>query len=183
MAIEIPEELTRRMAERSVVLFVGAGMSQPQLPGWRALLVRMIDWTHRESIPLGGFEDSIRDLIRDGDLLLAAQELRSRMGEDSFRQFIHRLFRDPALTPGPAHRMLPEMGFASILTTNYDTLIESAFPSRTAAFYTQRDYPELAGLNRDHGFAIVKVHGDVDRFESLVLGQADYREALFANQL
>jgi len=89
------------------------------------------------------------------------------------------VFRDPALRPGPAHRLLPGMGFAATLTTNYDKLIEAVLPG--APCYTQRDYPELAGLNRDRGFAIVKVHGDVDRCESIVLGQADYREATFGN--
>jgi formylglycine-generating enzyme required for sulfatase activity len=42
------------------------------------------------------------------------------------------------------------------------------------------DYSELGGLSRSHRFATLKVHGDVDRCESIVLGQADYRNAMFA---
>ncbi|MFN7992502.1 MAG: SUMF1/EgtB/PvdO family nonheme iron enzyme [Bryobacteraceae bacterium] len=179
MAVQIPEELARRLALGHVVLFAGAGMSRPQLPGWTELLERMLEWSRAQSIPVG--EDVIKDLIRDGDLLLAAQELRSRMGDNSFRQFVQQVFRNPALAPTPAHRLLPSLHFAAILTTNYDKLIESAFPAGTP-FYTQVDYPELAGLNSDRGFAIVKVHGDVDRLDSLVLGQADYRQAMFANE-
>jgi len=179
VAVEIPKELAERMAEGRVVLFVGAGMSQPQLPGWLQLLERMLDWTRDQRISLDGMEDSIRDLIAQGDLLLAAQELRSRMGESNFHRFLQEVFRDPQLALGPAHRMLPEMGFRAVLTSNYDTLIESAFPARTR-FYTQLDYPGLSDVIRDQ-FAIVKVHGDVDRAESIVLGQADYRKAMFGN--
>ena len=93
------------------------------------------------------------------------------MGEGNFHRFLQEVFRDPGLTPGPAHRLLPELGLRSVLTTNYDTLIEAAFPARTP-FYTQLDYPGLSNVIRDQ-FAIVKVHGDADRPESIVLGQAD----------
>jgi len=179
VAVDIPKELAERMAEGRVVLFVGAGMSLPQLPGWLQLLERMLDWTRDQHISIEGMEDSIRDLIAQGDLLLAAQELRSRMGESNFHRFLQGVFRDPQLAPGPAHRMLPEMDFRAVLTTNYDVLIESAFPGRTR-FYTQLDYPGLADVSRDT-FAIVKVHGDVDRVESIVLGQTDYRKVMFGN--
>ena len=68
-----------------------------------------------------------------------------------------------------------------MLTTNYDKLIEQAYPAGTRV-YTQLDHPGLASLHREREFAIVKVHGDVDRPESIVLGQADYRQAMFANE-
>ena len=179
--MSVPPDLAARTAQGETVLFVGAGMSMPRLPGWKELLERMLAWARAQHVALGGTEDSIRDLIARGKLLLAAYELRSRLGESNFCRFVREVFRDPALQPGPAHKILPDMGFAAILTTNYDKLIESAFPAATPC-YTQLDYPELSGLSREHGFAIVKVHGDVDRCESLILGQADYRKAMFANE-
>jgi formylglycine-generating enzyme required for sulfatase activity len=181
MPVAVPEELAARTSEGSTVLFVGAGMSRPQLPGWGDLLRQMLEWAGRQSIPLGGAEESIRELIDQNDFLLAAQELRSRLGENEFCKFMHQVFRDSRLTPDPVHRMLPQSGFAPILTTNYDKLIELAFPAGTPR-HTQLDAAELAALNRDRGLAIVKVHGDVDRCDSIVLGQADYRQAMFANE-
>ena len=50
------------MAEGATVLFVGAGMSQPGLPGWAEGLERMLAWASRQQISLAGEEDSIRDL-------------------------------------------------------------------------------------------------------------------------
>jgi len=180
MPVRVPDDLATRMSEDGVVLFAGAGLSQPQLPGWSALLDQMLNWAARQSIPLAGEEGSIRDLIGRNRLLLAAHVLRARLGENNFGQFLRGVFRDPHLQPGPVHRLLPGMRFAAILTTNYDKLIESAFPAATPV-HTQHDYPGLPGLLRDRGFAIVKVHGDIDRLESIVLGQTDYRQAIFGN--
>jgi hypothetical protein len=180
MPLRVPDDLAIRMAEGETVLFAGAGLSMQRLPGWRNLLEQMLSWASHQQIPLGGDEGSIRDLIGRDKLLLAAHVLRARLGENNFRQFMQQAFRNPTLQPGPVHRLLPDMRFAAILTTNYDKLIESAFPGTRS--HTQQDYPELAGLSRDRGFAIVKVHGDIDRLESIVLGKADYRQAMFANE-
>lgn len=181
MQLRPPADLATRMAEGETVLFAGAGLSMPRLPGWRDLLEQMLSWASQQQISLGGDEGSIRDLIARDKLLLAAHVTRARLGENNFRQFMHQSFRNPTLQPGPVHRLLSDMRFAAILTTNYDKLIESAFPGGTCC-HTQQDYPELAGLSRDRGFAIVKVHGDIDRLESIILGQADYRQAMFANE-
>ncbi len=66
------------------------------------------------------------------------------------------------------------------MTTNYDKLIEAAFPG-TPLCCTQQDAAELARC-RTGEFAIVKVHGDVDRCESVVLGVEDYRREMFSNE-
>ena len=141
----------------------------------------MLEWTRAQGILLGGAHDSIQELISEGDLLLAAHELRSRIGEANFHRFIQHVFRDPNLEPAPAHQLLPKLRVSAILTTNYDKLIEQSFPAATR-IYTQLDYPGLALTRRASEFAIVKVHGDADRPESIVLGQGDYRQAMFANQ-
>src|SRR5262252_3974836 len=129
MGIVIPEQLRQSMSKRQTVLFAGAGMSRPQLPGWQELLERMLEWAGRQTIPLD--DAAVRELIRDNELLLAAQELRERLGESNFRQFLQDIFRDGALQPGSAHWLLPRMVSSTVLTTNYDKLIESAFPPGT----------------------------------------------------
>ncbi len=53
MGVPIPDQLVARAAEGQTVLFVGAGMSQRQLPGWRQLLKDMLAWARGESISLG----------------------------------------------------------------------------------------------------------------------------------
>jgi hypothetical protein len=163
-----------------VVLVAGAGLSAPQLPGWVKLLENMLQWTRRECIPLASPYEEIAELIKDDDLLLAAQTLRSQMGEPNFQRFIQETFRHPNLRPTPVHGLLPSIAFSAVLTTNYDKLIEQAYPAGTRVF-TQLDHAGLALLNRQREFAIVKVHGDADRPETIVLGQADYRQIMFGD--
>ena len=99
MKIGVPDDLAARMAQGEIVLFAGAGMSRPRLPGWSELLERMLAWAGRQQISLAGAEDSIRDLIGRNKLLLAAHQLRARLGENNFCQFIREVL--PAVSFGP----------------------------------------------------------------------------------
>ena len=180
MPVDIPNNLIEQMAEGKVVLFAGAGMSRPGLPGWSDLLNKMIDWARREKFPIAGVKN-IQGLIKNKKSTEAAQEIRQQLGDNRFLEFMHKTFRDPALKPDERHKSVSRMKFAAILTTNFDKLIESAFPPATP-WYTQQDCPELARLNQNNSFAIVKVHGDIDRSDSLVLGLPEYRKAMFSNE-
>src|SRR5258708_5748406 len=100
-------------------VWYGVGKVAVEIP--KELAERMVEWAG----PHDGVEDEIRELIGQGEALLAAEELRSRMG-DRFDSFIQDVFLDPKLKPGPAHELVPRVGFSVVLTTNYDTLIESA---------------------------------------------------------
>ena len=54
-------------------------------------------------------------------------------------------------------------------------------PLRSRKNSQERASRDELWLGRNREFAIVKVHGDVDRLESVVLGLDDYRKAMFAN--
>jgi hypothetical protein len=114
VGVELPKTLFESMAEGRVVLFAGAGMSAPQLPGWQVLLEEMLEWTREESISLASPYDEINELIQGGELLLAAHTLRSQMGEGNFQRFTQRVFRNPRLAPGPVHQLLPRVRFAAV---------------------------------------------------------------------
>ena len=45
--------------------------------------------------------------------------------------------------------------------------------------YTQLDKAALASLGRDRDFFILKPHGDIDHFETIVLTRSDYQEIMF----
>jgi TolA-binding protein len=75
MPVTVPEELAAQTAEGNTVLFVGAGMSRPRLPGWRDLLGQV-----RER--LASFEN----------LYQAAMEARrSKRYKDAAARFHHDL--------------------------------------------------------------------------------------------
>lgn len=72
MAIRIPAELAKAVANGRAMLFVGAGMSRPQLPGWEVLLRLMTEWARSN-----GFAPppDIAKLIGKGKLMLAAEQI------------------------------------------------------------------------------------------------------------
>ena len=175
----IPQALKDSAANGNLVLFIGAGMSQGAgLPGWAGLLEKGLEYAQRQQITVKAGE--IRELMKGGakDLLLAAHQLRQDLGDRNFYEFLRDVCVNEKIHPTAAHRLLQDVRCAAILTTNYDRLIEQSFPAATP-MHTHRDGAELADVNAKPRFAIVKVHGDVYRGDTLILGQKDYQKAIF----
>jgi WD40 repeat protein len=98
---------------------------------------------------------------------------------------MREVFQQSKPKPTDAHRLLPSIPFSSVLTTNYDRLLEKVYEDsyKDASFhsFTHRDYPELAMAIRRGEFYLLKLHGTIDRIETIVLGSSDYREAMYRN--
>jgi formylglycine-generating enzyme required for sulfatase activity len=184
-AFKIPQDLVKDIAGGKCVLFVGAGLSRGAgLPDWPGLMQRMMDWAGDHGVDLAGVKRELKGFIKDGEYLLVAEELRERMGKERFRRFMAEVFRDDKLRPTATHRLLRQVPFSAVVTTNYDVLLEGAYTSKDGGVprtYTQEDTPELSNLHREDEFYILKLHGDIDRIETIVLGRGDYRQAMFAN--
>jgi hypothetical protein len=183
--MNVPKELVDQIARCQCVVFVGAGLSQGAgLPGWPELLQQMLDWSEKRGVDMAD-RTELESYIEDGDLLLVAEEMHERLGKDNFRSFMAEVFRRPGLKPSDTHMLLPEIPFTAALTSNYDTLLESAYTltQRGTAphVFTHSDYPELAAALRSGEFYVLKVHGTIDRIQTIVLGRSDYREVMYAN--
>jgi hypothetical protein len=82
--------------------------------------------------------------------------------------------------PSPVLRALAELNFARVITTNYDQLLETALhaagkPPRVSIYKPKRgettdDPPRPTSANP----IVFKVHGDIDRPESIVVTDTDY---------
>ncbi len=186
--MEIPKELIERIADGSVTVFIGAGLSQGAgLPGWPRLLEQMMAWGKENHVVFSeADEKELKTSIRKGELLWVADELRERLGKTAFHQFMLEIFQQSKPQPTDAHRLLPAIPFSSVLTTNYDRLLEKVYEDsyKDASFhsFTHRDYPELAMAIRRGEFYLLKLHGTIDRIETIVLGSSDYREVMYENK-
>ena len=112
----------------------------------------------------------------------AAERYEHRRGRVALNELLMRLFRD--LEPTPTHRLLARLGFKLMYTTNYDTLLETAF---------QRELgynPIVVARNTDIALVrerntIVKLHGDINQTDTIIITETDYadyprdRKALF----
>jgi hypothetical protein len=183
--IIIPSELTEKIVQGKCAVYVGAGLSMGAgLPDWKKLLKDMIVWSISHSIPLTEI-DELNSLIDKDDLLDVADIIKASMGAARFREFMVSVFHKNNLKPTENHKLLPQIPFSQALTSNYDKLVESAYlivnNGKPTPLFTHLDKPELGGALGSSDFHILKTHGDIDRIDSIVLTQNQYRDLMHNN--
>lgn len=178
----------RAIAEGRCVAFLGAGMSRPDAPDWPGLL-RQIAQRLPSTSPNAKAAIEILDGkdLHASDYEAAAQILRDAfVDEVSFERVVHDLLGRvvPAKT-AERYRLLREIPFEAILTTNLDNLIDGASPS--AAVYARLLRGE-AREGRRWQFSssrrpnVIKLHGDANGTaleNPVVLARSDYRRRLY----
>lgn len=180
-ASAVPEDLARAIREGRCVAFVGAGFSQPLLPSWHELLKELAQRVEDEE--LGAWLDRKRLSHRDYEGI--AQTIHTALGDSFERRLCHAMDPERRDRRGdPMHarateivsarrRWLSRIPFHSILTTNFDTLIQGKTPS-TETFAEVIGAPRRpwwshlawaqrrgGGLDRSWHAPVVKLHGDL----------------------
>lgn len=179
-----PAEVVDQAVRRNLIIVVGAGVSascsnaagQRPLP-WAELLAGLVD-----KLALTERGGEIRELVRQERLLDAAELLRQEARRLGRLQDLHKHIqtavdgKQPDNYPGSEwHEAIVRMEPATIVTTNYDKIIERA----TNSGYSSHDYKSegLAGDVRRGAPTLLKIHGTVDRIEDIVLSRTDYTRA------
>jgi hypothetical protein len=185
MAIpQIPPMLIDAVRRRECVLFVGAGLSQAAgLPGWKGLFSHIFKWCDRNGITIADRE-ALEELIRQGNLLLAAGIIKDDLGEELFRRLLVDIFDDPNFSPTATHMLLPKIPFTAVLTSNYDKLLETAYARHMMAPHviTHTSTAELMAALQGRRFYILKAHGTIDQAGTIILGNKSYRELMHGNE-
>lgn len=149
-------ELGRLAAGGELALFFGAGVSAPAgLPTWRALLEELASGT-----PLADESDDLSPLDQ-------AQLLAGRLDDELGKRVVEITRR--ATRPSLAHALLAALGCREAVTTNYDRLYEDAILATGGSIST---LPHDA-VGPD-GRWVLKLHGDVERPDTIVLTRADF---------
>jgi hypothetical protein len=184
MPIAIPASLVRHLTNGRCALFVGAGLSVGAgLPDWKKLLGSMITDVESED-ESGGAGAELRRLVVAGKLLEVADHCRQRLGERRYLELLGEQLRGGSGDIPEAHRIITELPFNALVTTNYDKLFERAYDKCRGYLpkvVTSRQRENLGSLLFSGGFFILKAHGDIDDAASLVLTARDYREIIHAN--
>ena len=124
---ERKRELIELVASGEAILIVGAGSSaRVDYVTWDGLLEKLEDLANECGEDL--------DQTRKGDALAYAEDIKSYIEKTDdigkYYDLLYELFRPNAQGYDEFHRLLVDLPFRGILTTNYDTVLEAALSGK-----------------------------------------------------
>jgi tetratricopeptide (TPR) repeat protein len=173
---DIPRELIVAGATGHLVVLVGAGASfKSGLPLWKDLILQLFQRA-LENDSLSADQRRALTEVRDadGDLLVKASFLRNEMGAGWLAAAVASVLRASPSSPTEMHRALAEIPDAVFATTNYDPLLEAALADREGRLPKVVLPSDLEGIRDLAPGQVLKLHGDLDHPETIVLSIKDY---------
>ncbi len=164
------DQLVERLVAGDVVPFIGAGLSVAGgFPTWEDHLRTQgrtagIDATHIEaSLDAGRYEEVIA-------------EIEANRGREVFTQEIRDVFsRTGQITD--ATLLITELFPDTVITTNYDRLLEQAFDTGMPDAYQVINGPDAMADPAADRVTIVKLHGDIRTPGNCILSKNQYDQA------
>lgn len=163
---KFPDQLLEDILSGKCIPIIGAGfsinakISSGKLPLWKELGKYFASKLGYE----GDFEnplDSISDFCYHNKKPALIEKLRDLLHIDDVRI-------------GKAHLSFARLYFKKILTTNYDFLIEKAFDEIKKPYHVIVSENQLSINYTDESTQIIKIHGDFNHPENMVLVEKDY---------
>lgn len=188
-APELPPDLVKAVARREVLLVVGSGASiaalgDPSSPvSWTGLLKHGLDYATDQKLLSEEILASGSAMLRDGQLDSIATLISGAL-HGSRGDWLRSAFDN--LEIGEAGQRLYDaiaaIGAASLITTNYDTLLEgylkrAPIPWTTPGFSNALGQPEILPN------AVLHLHGSYLEADSVVLDPADYERLTLSSAM
>jgi len=196
----IPDHLINEILVGNCVAFIGAGFSAPAVPNWDALLSGIA----ADSKVSAKAEERVQKLLKPHDRMssrgtfdreAAAQILQDELGKEDFGSVVERVVRQGDTETGrevveDRIRLLLEIPFQSILTTNFDHFLAGQIGNDEVyrdilrktrdpwfnIFSWDKQDVRSADIVNLHG--LIRKEGQLDRSDA-VLTRTEYRELLF----
>ncbi len=168
--MDVPYRLVEALAERRVVPFLGAGFSIPSgVRPWGGLMDGLRQRYHRA---IGDAVSGVAPQLNAIDLASVLDALN--LTENEVRTYFAEQVGDSRLKPSTYHRMLSELAPSTVITTNWDRLLEDQFKhDQVAARVLYRD-ADVPFFDTARLVNILKVHGTVDDISSMVYKSSHY---------
>lgn len=173
---------------QDTILFIGSGVSVPSgLPSWWDLVSWLRDYTNE----LGGNVGAADAFLKQNNLLNAASALTSELSGlgKSLTDFFNydkrcNIFR--SAEPQEIHKLITQLPTSSIITPNYDVLLEKAYEA--AGLEMQVVHKEngelLNSIMRDSlKNYIYKYHGCINKPEKIVLDFEQYNAEKYGSSI
>lgn len=148
--------LAKQAANQQLCLFLGAGVSVGAgLPQWQELLTSI---AARDEL---GMEAEAVEQLRTLELVDQADVLSKRLGESRLQELV--IAETSAKRCSLTHALLAALPANAVVTTNYDSLFETAWDAINA------EYTVLPYETQPSERFILKLHGDVRKPEDIVI--------------
>jgi hypothetical protein len=164
--------LAAAIQRRRAILFAGAGVSMSVgLPSWQALIDHLLDELE--------LNPDVIDGMRDGYQMLAEFYRLKQGGIGSLRSWLDRNWKvsEDEVATSQLHKLIVELEFPTIYTTNYDRNLEAAFEVHGKPYAKISNARDIASATNDVTH-IIKYHGDFSDDASLVITETDFLNRL-----
>jgi hypothetical protein len=170
------EMLASLIPKGGVVPFVGAGMSASSgYPSWGAYLQNLaVDW----------LDTAVVDQhLKNGEYEALAEAIQKARGASSFEESLADF--DRGFQPSEEDFILFDLFKGSMVTTNFDDLLEKASTELGLQYVVREGSGQWAGWGRESNAGaakvLLKLHGHHTRPQSRVLLKEQYEEAYGTN--
>lgn len=170
----IPKTLQEDFVDNKVVPFIGAGFSKNAI---------MLDGT--EILDWNGLGCAMAAYIPNYDYTNAIDALSLFESEFSRTKLIEVMAKELkiySMKPGKVHQAFCALNFETICTTNFDFLIEQALTESSTPFSTIISEDRLP-INIQEKTKVIKMHGDFNHPEHMVITEDDYDCFLDKNKI
>jgi hypothetical protein len=170
------DQLVDTMQENTVVPFIGAGISVGGgFPTWENHL-------RQQSRTAGINKEYTEELISNGQFEVVIDEIEKKRGRNVFVQEIRDVFSRTGEITGIT-LLLPELFSDTVITTNYDRLIEQVYDSgEVSAFQVIEGMNALDKAQSDR-VTIHKLHGSVKNPANCIISKNQYDLAYGVNEI
>lgn len=153
-------QIKNSIKENSLVLFVGAGISaNSNLPTWGELIQSLKK------------ELNLPEERTDSPLRIA-QYYYDTFGKNQYTKKIEEIFFKRGLSkPNELHKLIEKIAPKHIITTNYDSLLESQFESGLLKYNVVAEDKDIPYTSSER--YLIKMHGDFSK-KNIVLKEEDY---------
>lgn len=172
----IKQDLIKKIEQKNIVVFAGAGVSiAAGLPNWSDLIKEILDGLSSKEPKSEKFKQALDDEIFTPIDVLAKI---SHLSTEAIEILDFEIRKYDNLNPTEIHSKIGEIA-QHVITTNYDNLLEKALPNFEQVVYTN-EY-KIAKLSSYEKY-IFKLHGDIHEPNKCILFPAEYEKLYSAEE-
>jgi len=179
---KLPKALVDDIRNFRCLPIIGSGFSRnaivrkghDALPDWKGLAARLV----REGAADG--QDSNSHVCNPIEVISAFAD---RFGRTKLVEILHDIFWSDGIEPGKVHTEFAKIPFEVVCTTNYDFLLEDAYRAVVPACKPLLNETDLCMALPKGYVSLLKMHGDLNHPDRLVLTEEDYDRFVDENPL